>query len=113
MLDIYRTKRKIPAVEVKGGREVCTKTAAGLREYCRRTEAMWERQRGLCSICGLPMRIEEATFEHDDGRGHGGGHRDDRIEVDGEPKNSAAHGICNVRKGSVRLKNFKEAVNGK
>jgi len=54
------------------------------------------------------MRQEEATFEHQDGRGHGGGHRDDRIEIDGEPYNSAVHGMCNVKKGSIRLEKFKE-----
>lgn len=110
MLDIYRKqfKRKTPAVETFGEREVCTKTKAGNREYRSRTETMWHRQLGLCSICNLPMRIEEATYEHSDGRGMGGGHRDDRIEIDGRPHNSAAHGLCNGKKGSVRLEKFKE-----
>lgn len=104
-------KRKREAIKTFSDREVCDlKTAAGLREYRSRTEQMWERQKGLCSICHLPMRLEEATFEHDDGRGHGGGHRDDRIWVDGKPKNTAAHGLCNVLKGSVRLERFKETA---
>lgn len=73
---------------------------------------MYERQGGLCSICNLPMRIDEATFEHQDGRGHGGGYRDDRICIDGKWFNSAAHGMCNVRKGSVRMDRFKEEQHG-
>lgn len=109
MLACYKTKRKREAIEYPegpNGRQVCSQTAAGLREYKKRTELMWERQGALCSICNLLMRLEETTFEHDDGRGHGGGHRDDRIEKDGRPYNHAVHGLCNVRKGSVRLKNF-------
>jgi len=64
--------------------------------------AMRERQSELCAICGLWMKEEETTFDHEDGRGIGGGHRDDRIEVDGEPQNAAVHLHCNVRKGSKR-----------
>lgn len=100
------TRRREPILYPEGmdGRQVCDLTTAeGKREYKRRTEVMWERQNALCSICQLPMRLEEATFEHQDGRGHGGGHRDDRIEIDGKPHNSVAHGFCNVEKGSVRL----------
>ena len=71
---------------------------------------MWFRQDGLCSICGHWMNPNECTYEHSEGRGMNGGHRDDRIEIDGKPYNSAVHGLCNVRKGSVRLKNFKEVA---
>lgn len=116
MLDCYKKqqfKPEIPAIEYPegpNGRQVCTETAAGKREYRSRTEQMWERQDGICSICLTPMRIEEATFEHEIGRGHGGGHRDDRIEIDGKPYNSAVHGMCNVKKGSVRLTKFKEKI---
>lgn len=115
MLPCYRKqfKRKTPPIEYPegpNGRQVCTKTAEGTREYRGRTEQMCERQQGLCSICGLPMRQDEATFEHQDGRGHGGGHRDDRIEIDGQPYNSAAHGLCNVKKGSVRLSRLQEVA---
>lgn len=108
MLDIYREqqfKRKTPAIEYPegaGGREVCTDSAAGRREYKNRTDEMCRRQGWLCGICREPMRPEEATFEHADGRGHGGGHRDDRITINGKRHNSAAHGLCNVKKGSKR-----------
>ncbi len=52
------------------------------------------------------MRKDEATFEHEDGRGMGAGHRDDRIEKNGKPYNGAAHFWCNAKKGSVRLDKF-------
>jgi hypothetical protein len=108
MLACFRTKRKRePIKTLRDGRQVCDlKTASGLREYKRRTEFMWLRQEGICSICIEPLRLDEATFEHDDGRGHGGGHRDDRTEINGEPYNHAVHGFCNVRKASVRLANY-------
>jgi hypothetical protein len=65
---------------------------------------------GRCSICGQYMMPDEITFEHSDGRGHGGGHRDDRIEKDGQPYNSAAHYLCNQKKGSIRLEKFQEVA---
>ncbi len=115
MLDIYRKlfKRKREAVHVyPDGREVCNlRTQAGYAEYKDRTYKMALRQKGLCSLCGLWMNPDEITPDHEDGRGHGGGHRDDRIEkpdVNGDlqPYNSAVHWHCNVLKGSVRLKNY-------
>jgi hypothetical protein len=48
-------------------------------------------------------------MDHQDGRGHGGGIRDDRTIVNGEWHNAAVHGICNTRKGSKRYR----WVNGK
>jgi hypothetical protein len=115
LLEIYRKqfKRKTPDVdepEGPGGRQVCAYTAGGKREYRSRTETMWQRQLGYCTICLKPMRIEEATYEHSEGRGMGGGHRDDRIEVKGVWQNAAVHGMCNVLKGSVRLERFKGAA---
>lgn len=112
MLDIYKEKRKkhepIVYPEGIGGREVCNfKSAAGRREYYRRTSDMAFRQRGKCSICGQLMRYDDCTFDHSDGRGMGGGNRDDRIEIDGKPYNSAAHGMCNVKKGSIRIDAYK------
>jgi len=49
------------------------------------------------------MPFFDITFEHQDGRGMGGSHRDDRIEIDGKPYNGAAHGKCNSDKGSKRV----------
>lgn len=50
---------------------------------------------------------DDCTFEHVDGRGIGGGHRDDRIWLpDGDrmiPYNLAAHVKCNMAKGSKRI----------
>lgn len=111
MLDCQKPrKRKADPIRYpngKGGPEICVMlTASGRREYKRRTEEMWMRQGGLCSICKRPIRLEEAQFEHQDGRGFNGGHRDDRTEINGQPYNSAACGWCNVEKASVRLKNY-------
>jgi hypothetical protein len=49
------------------------------------------------------LRLEDATFEHEAGRGHGGGHRDDRIIVNGKNINGAAHRSCNGQKASRRI----------
>jgi hypothetical protein len=84
------------------GRQVCTDTTAGKHEYHRRLTEMYERQDGLCAICGCWMAPEQATFEHEAGRGSGGGHRDDRSEVDGHWQNAALDWGCNVAKGSRR-----------
>ena len=91
MLSIYRTKRiKRP----KDG--VCTKA-----EYDRRRDVMIERQLGRCAIC---LKVKSPLqFDHAEGRGHGGGHRDDRIwELDGTPKNAALCSDCNLQKASKR-----------
>lgn len=64
---------------------------------------MWNRQKGLCCLCSLPLVRDEATFEHQDGRGMGGSRRDDRIEKDGQLYNGAAHFLCNNAKGSQRI----------
>lgn len=96
------------------GREVCLtigmvkQSLQGRKEYRRRIQAMWDRQNGICCLfghikeCPGPLRLEEATFEHENGRG--GGKRDDRIEVDGKWINGAAHWFCNNIKGSRRIK---------
>lgn len=85
------------------GREVCQKNEAGRNEYQRRITLMWERQKKCCCLCWRPLRRNEATFEHEAGRGMGGGHRDDRIVLpDGTWINGAAHGHCNSEKGSQR-----------
>lgn len=96
-------KKKPEAVIKYGDREVCNfDCKAGRDEYERRKTVMWERQFGLCCLCGGRLLRSEAVFEHQDGRGHGGGNRDDRTEIDGKPYNGVAHVICNSQKGSKR-----------
>ena len=91
------------------GREVCDlKKASGKLEYASRTGRMVFRQRGICCLLGhcptCPGRLSgDAEFEHEDGKGSGGAHRDDRIEVDGKWKNGAAHHHCNMWKSSRRI----------
>jgi hypothetical protein len=107
----------LPHVRVFGdGREVCITAMTepmgrrGREEYRSRTVAMWERQQGICCLHGIcpncpgPMRLEDATFDHEKGRGSGGGKRDDRITLsDGRWINGAAHWDCNNWKGSRRI----------
>jgi hypothetical protein len=90
MLPIYRTKRlKRPNPNI-----------ASKAEYDRRRDVMIERQLGRCGIC---LKMKPLQFDHALGRGHGGGHRDDRIwEEDGSPKNAALCHNCNLQKGSKR-----------
>ncbi len=104
-------KKEQVAVRVMAdGREVCNILCkAGMDEYMRRIRAMWERQNKRCcleafvSSCPGRLALADATYEHQDGRGHGGGHRDDRIEKDGKPYNGAAHRLCNSLKASRRI----------
>jgi hypothetical protein len=97
-----KTSEAITYPNGPGGREVCNKNAAGRREYRHRVQVMHERQGGLCAICWRPLRLEQATFDHENGRGMGGGKRDDRIVVDGQLQNAAVHGLCNSNRGSSR-----------
>lgn len=87
-----------------GGREVCQRNPGGHREYQNRLCDMVERQNDRCAIC--LKRFTEfllPTFEHQDGRGSNGGHRDDRIWLaDGTPFNAALCSTCNTAKGSRR-----------
>ena len=95
---------------LEGGREVCNmKTCEGQDEYKRRIGDMWMRQKGRCCLeniiggCPGQLALQDATFEHQDGRGMGGAHRDDRIEIDGKPINGSSHSRCNFIKGSRRI----------
>lgn len=97
-------------VRYRDGREKCDlNSKAGRDEYMGRIRKMWERQNRICCLygkieqCPGRLTLREATFEHEDGRGMGGGHRDDRIMKDGKPYNGAAHGLCNSLKGSRHI----------
>jgi hypothetical protein len=106
-----------PTIRVlTNGREICNLlTKEGRDEYMRRLRVMWERQNRRCCLegyikhCPGQLRLADAVFEHQDGRGYDAGHRDDRIERLNretgkmEPYNGAAHAMCNIRKGSVRI----------
>jgi hypothetical protein len=98
----------------RDGREVCLNTPPGRAEYKRRVQVMLERQGGLCGLMVTDdciarhgsMRGQQPTFEHCEGRGMGGSHRDDRIMKDGKPYNLAACFLCNQYKGSRRVKSW-------
>lgn len=101
-----------PIVRVtRDGREICNRNSGlGRIEYKVRIIAMVRRQKGFCCLDGIapmcPGRLSEAeaTFEHEDGRGMGGGKRDDRIVLpNGQWQNGAAHNACNSWKGSRRI----------
>lgn len=110
-------KEKFPwGVRYPDGREVCNLlTKAGRDEYHRRVRAMWERQGGRCCLekaigdCPGKLRLADAMFEHQDGRGMDASRRDDRMEKPDRktgmmlPYNGAAHAVCNSRKGSIRI----------
>jgi hypothetical protein len=81
------------------GREVCVDSPAGWREYKRRVSVMLQRQNRKCCLCGRPLSLGNATFEHQRRRGMGAAWRDDRIFKDGQDWNGAAHWSCNVEKG--------------
>jgi hypothetical protein len=101
-------KLTIPTVHVYAdGREECNYLVAGRAEYGRRITLMLDRQNGICCLhghapmCPGQLRRQGATFEHQHGRGHGGGKHDDRTELpDGTWVNGAAHWECNNWKGS-------------
>lgn len=89
------------------GREVCQLTSTkGREEYIRRKRVAWESQTivvnkrtiHVCSICGQELFWKDATVDHKNPRGMGGGSRDDRQQNIG-----AAHGLCNQQKGSKRF----------
>ena len=101
---------------MKDGREVVNLLCkAGRDEYARRVRVMWERQGKQCCLSGViewcpgRLALADACYEHQDGRGQGGGHRDDRIErpdpKTGEirPYNGVAHWVCNSKKASIRI----------
>ncbi len=98
-------KPRKPAVQVfPDGREVCNLNfKRGREEYQRRKLAMYIRQRQMCAICGIYLFVTGWDFDHEDGRGMGGGHRDDRIEKDGKRYNAAVCSVCNMLKGSQRI----------
>jgi hypothetical protein len=86
----------------EGGREVLNlDTELGRQAYEIRTLLMAARQNNLCGLCGFPMT--QPSFDHENGRGMNGGHRDDRIEVNGVWQNAAVCLNCNSEKGSKRV----------
>ena len=93
------------------GREICNQyITTGRKAYRKRIEIGWSRQNGRCCLeghcptCRGALNLEEATLEHENGRGMNGGHRDDRMVLpDGRWQNGAAHSLCNVWKGSRRI----------
>lgn len=105
MLDCQKPKKKRkPAVKKIGDREICNlETREGREIYAERTSQMASRQRFRCAICKHPQLGMQ--FDHESGRGHGGGHRNDAItNAEGEWINAALCSNCNQWKGSKRYK---------
>lgn len=100
-------RQKLPrkgAVKKIGDREVCNmETRKGREIYAERTAQMASRQRFRCAICKhLQLGMQ---FDHESGRGSGGGHRTDAIlDAEGNWINAALCHICNQLKGSKRYK---------
>jgi hypothetical protein len=103
-------KRRQPPVNKIGKREVFNmKTKEGRRMYKDLLYEMEVRQNFKCAICERTAgsRME---FDHQDGRGSGGGNRTDAIiDEKGGWINAALCSNCNTLKGSKRYK----WVNGK
>lgn len=97
-------KKAPEAVRVfRDNREVCNLLCkSGRDEYERRKRLMWERQLKTCILCSQPLAWKDTTFEHQDGRGFGGGHRNDAVTKNGAPYNGVSHGWCNAKRGSKR-----------
>jgi len=99
---------RIGLIVYPDGREVCRReTRKGREIYRERLWLMLVRQGHRCKMCKKRLTLERATFDHENGRGSGGGHRDDRIErLDVEGKlilqNAALCYVCNMAKGSKR-----------
>lgn len=105
---------KKPAVVVKrDGREILNPaTDEGRGEKAWRVFLMWVRQGGLCCFKDQPfcpgrLKLEDATFEHENKRG--AGKHDSRLAIFDEEgnfvrhQNGAAHLLCNSIVGSRRL----------
>lgn len=86
------------------GREVClVEKPKGREEYRRRVAQMILRQHGRCRICLRALSLQEATFDHENGKGMGGARSDDRLADNyGNEINAAVHLHCNLEKGSRR-----------
>lgn len=98
-------KPKPATKTTRDGRLICNlKTVAGVLEYERLKDLMYDRQKGICSLGNHWMPRSEATFEHTDLRS--GGRQNDLIEYDkpnGEHVvNTVACGFHNGQKGSKR-----------
>jgi hypothetical protein len=106
-------------IHLPDSREICDlNCAAGRRSYAERKEKMLERQGRKCCLglsgCTGMVRLSkyDMQFEHEDGKGFNGGHRDDRILVPVEQpggtiklkwQNGVSCPWCNSRKGSKRI----------
>jgi hypothetical protein len=57
--------------------------------------------RGICCLCGQFVPLNQATVEHPNGRGMGGGKRDDSVEAI-----RVSHWLGNNAKGSISLERY-------
>jgi hypothetical protein len=78
------------------GREVCTETAQGRREYAKRLQVMVQRQLFRCPRCKKRLSLAMSTFDHwPKKRRMGAAFRDDRVVLeDGSEINRAVHWRC-------------------
>lgn len=96
-LTVMRDQREVLDLETRKGQQ----------EYRLRTTKMWQRQNGICPLCGHRIPWEQASFDHEVPRGMGGAMRDDRIEIiaNGQVvyQNQCVHLKCNILRGSRRM----------
>lgn len=97
-------KKKLPRQgAVKKNGTLNLKSKEGRKIYADRTFQMASRQRFRCAICQhVQLGMQ---FDHEAGRGSGGGHRTDAItDAEGNWINAALCYNCNLWKGSKRYK---------
>lgn len=80
------------------GREWIDRTTPrGKLEFDLRHSAAYEREHGICGICGEFVSWEDSVADHILPKGLGGGTHDDR-----EGNLQPSHYMCNSEKGSKR-----------
>ena len=85
----------------KDGREILGKSARDRAEYKRRREDAWDRDRGICILCGEFVHRWCATTEHIQPKGHGGAKHDDRLD-----NLAVSHWFGNAARGSMSLERY-------
>jgi 5-methylcytosine-specific restriction endonuclease McrA len=91
----------VKGVRLVAGREVLENTQAGREERRRRFFAVYERDHGLCCLCGQSLALAYATLEHLIPKGMGGSTHDDSLE-----NLAVSHFGGNAAKGSQSMERY-------
>jgi len=83
------------------GREVIQRTAGGRRLLEHRISVAWALSKGVCCLCGQPVRDSDGSLEHLASKGSGGSKHDDR-----QANLGISHLAGNLKKGSQSLEQY-------